>query len=59
MGVTPPDFALAKTLVQMQALRAPPPGKSSLTTSVVRRAGEKKIPGDYAQQASQLVKDKI
>lgn len=59
MGVTPPDFALAKTLVQMQALRAPPPEKSSLTASVVRRTEEKKIPGDYAQQASRVVKDKI
>src|ERR1700689_4111248 len=59
MGVTPPDFALAKTLVQMQALRAPPPEKSSLTTSVVRRAGEKKIPGDYAQQASRVVQEQI
>jgi uncharacterized protein (DUF885 family) len=59
MGVTPPDFALAKTLVQMQALRAPPPEKSSLTASVVRRTKEKHIPGDYAQQASQVVKDKI
>ena len=59
MGVTPPDFALAKTLVQMQALRAPSPDKSSLTASVVRRTQEKKIPGDYAQQASRVVKDKI
>ena len=59
MGVTPPDFALAKTLVQMRALRAPPPEKSSLTASVVRRTEEKKIPGDYAQQASRVVKDKI
>jgi uncharacterized protein (DUF885 family) len=59
MGVTPPDFALAKTLVQMQALRAAPPELSSLTTSVVRRTKAKQIPGDYAQQASQVVKDKI
>jgi uncharacterized protein (DUF885 family) len=59
MGVTPPDFALAKTLAQMQALRAPPPEKSSLTTSVVSRTKERKISGDYAQQASQVVKDKI
>jgi uncharacterized protein (DUF885 family) len=59
MGVTPPDFALAKTLVQMQALRAAPPELSSLTTSVVRRTKAKRIPGDYAQQASQVVKDKI
>ena len=59
MGVTPPDFALAKTLVQMQALRAAPPELSSLTTSVVRRTKAKQIPGDYAQRASQVVKDKI
>jgi uncharacterized protein (DUF885 family) len=59
MKVTPPDFALAKALTQMQALRAPAPDKSSLTTSVVRRTGEKKIPGDYAQQATRVVKDKI
>jgi uncharacterized protein (DUF885 family) len=43
----------------MQALRASPPEQSTLTTSVVRRAKEKKIPGDYAQQASQAVKEKI
>ena len=59
MGVTPPDFALAKTLVQMQALRAAPPELSSLTTSVVRRTKARKILGDYAHQASQVVKDKI
>jgi uncharacterized protein (DUF885 family) len=59
MGVTPPDFALAKTLAQMQTLRAPSPEKSSLTTSLVRRTKEKRIPGDYAQQASHVVKDKV
>jgi uncharacterized protein (DUF885 family) len=59
MGVTPPDFALAKTLIQMRALRAPLPEKSSLTASVVRRTKEKKIPGDYAQQASRVVRDQI
>ena len=59
MRVTPPDFALAKTLAQMQTLRAPPPEKSMLTTSIVRRTQQKKILGDYAQRASQLVKEKI
>jgi len=59
LGVTPPDFALATTLIQMRALRAPPPEKSSLTESVVRRTKKKKIPGDYAQQASRVVKDQI
>jgi uncharacterized protein (DUF885 family) len=59
LGVVPPDFALAKTLIQMRALRAPPPEKSSLTESVVRRTKEKKIPGNYAQQASRVVKEQI
>lgn len=59
LGVAPPDFSLAKTLTQMQALRAPPAEESPLTTSVVRRAKEKNIPGDYAQQASRLVQGRI
>lgn len=59
MGVTPPDFALAKTLSQMQALRAPRPEKCSLTASVVRRAAEKKIPEDYARQASRVVGEQV
>ena len=59
MGVVPPDFALAKTLTQMQTLRAPAPEKSSLTTSVVRRTREKSIPGDYLHPASRVVKDQV
>jgi uncharacterized protein (DUF885 family) len=59
MGVAAPDFALAKTLIQMHALRAPPPEESPLTASVVRRAKEKNILGDYAQQASRVVKEAI
>ena len=59
MGVTPPDFALAKTLSQMQKLRASTPAESPLTASVVRRTREKNIPGDYAQAASRVVQDKI
>jgi uncharacterized protein (DUF885 family) len=59
MGVVPPDFALAKTLKQMRDLRAPTPEKSPLTASVVRRAKDKNISGDYAQQASRVVQDQI
>ena len=59
MGVAAPDFALAKTLTQLQALRAPPPEKSSLTESLVRRTREKNIPGNYGQQATQVVQDRI
>ena len=59
MGVTPPDFALAKTLLQMRDLRAPAPEQSPLTASVVRRAKEKNLSGDYAQQASRVVRSAI
>jgi uncharacterized protein (DUF885 family) len=59
MGVTPPDFVLAKTLIQMQALRAPAPEASSLTESVVRRTQQKGISGDYGRQAALLVKEKV
>ncbi|HVH84792.1 MAG TPA: DUF885 family protein, partial [Steroidobacteraceae bacterium] len=59
LGVAPPDFALAKALTQMRDLRAPAPEKSPLTDSVVRRAKEKNISGDYAQQASRVVQQQI
>jgi uncharacterized protein (DUF885 family) len=59
MGVVPPDFVLAKTLTQMQALRAPAPESSSLTESVVRRTAEKHIAGDYAHGAASIVRDKV
>jgi uncharacterized protein (DUF885 family) len=59
MGVAPPDFSIVKTIAQMRDLRAPAPEKSPLTTSVARRAREKNLPGDYAQQASRVVREKI
>jgi uncharacterized protein (DUF885 family) len=59
MGVAAPDFALAKALMQMRELRAPAPEKSPLTASVVRRAKEKNLSGDYARQASRVVGDQI
>lgn len=58
-GVIPPDFSLAKTLTQMNVLRAPPPEESPLTASIVRRTREKNIPGNYAQQASRVIKDSV
>jgi uncharacterized protein (DUF885 family) len=59
LGVTPPDFVLSRTLVQMRQLRAPAPETSSLTLSVARRAKEKNIPGDYARSATVIVRDKV
>jgi uncharacterized protein (DUF885 family) len=59
LGVVPPDFALAKTLLQMNQLRSPAPEKSSLTESVARRTKEKNIPGDWSARAAKIVKDKF
>jgi len=57
--VVPPDFALAKTLTQMNQLRADAPEKSSLATSLARRAADKHIAGDWSGEAAKLVKDKV
>ena len=58
LGVVPPDFALAKTISQMKDLRAPAPEKSSLVESLVRRAKEKNIAGDWSGQAAKILKEK-
>ena len=59
LGVTPPDFILDKSLIQMRALRDAPPATSNLVQSVARRAREKGIAGDYAGQASALYTGKV
>jgi len=59
LGVVPPDFALAKTLLQMNQLRAPAPEKSTLVESLVRRTGEKHIAGDWSGPATRIVKEKF
>jgi uncharacterized protein (DUF885 family) len=58
-GVIAPDFALAKLLLLQTKLRAPSPENSPLTESVVRRTKDKKIAGDWAAQASKVIKDKV
>jgi uncharacterized protein (DUF885 family) len=59
LGCIPPDFALAKTLDQMQKLRAVPAANAVMTTSVAKRAKEKNIPGDYAGQAEKIVSGQV
>jgi len=59
LGVVPPDFALVKTLIQMNALRSQPAGSAPMTMSVARRAKEKNIPGDYAGLAAKILNDKV
>jgi len=59
LGVTPPDFALAKALLQMNQLRAPVADKSTLVESLARRTKEKQIPGDWSAASTKIVRDKF
>lgn len=54
-GVTPPDFVIDKTLVQMRALRDTPTAQTTLVESLVRRAREKNLSGDWGARASRIV----
>lgn len=58
-GATPPDFILRTTSVQFEAMLAPEPAKSELVASLVRRTGEKAIPGDWEQRAAKIVADQV
>jgi uncharacterized protein (DUF885 family) len=59
MGVVPPDFVLARALDQMTKLRGVPADKSPMADSVVRRAKEKKIAGDYGKTAARLLEQRV
>jgi uncharacterized protein (DUF885 family) len=58
-GVVPPDFILDKTLTQTRALRAERGERAGLVQSLVRRAREKNIPGDWATQATAIVDGRL
>ncbi len=59
LGVVPPDFIIDKTLVQMQAFLDTPAEKAVLVTSLVRRAGEAGLKGDFGVRASAIYAGKI
>ncbi len=59
MGVTPPDFVLARALEQMTHLRGVEASKSVMVESVARRAKEKNIAGDYAHTATRLLEQRV
>ena len=59
VGVTPPDFAIDKALVQMWAFLGTPADKATLVQSLVRRAGAKNLPGDWAGRAEAAYVGKI
>jgi uncharacterized protein (DUF885 family) len=58
-GVIPPDFILKTALSQMHALRSTPTAQTTLVASLVRRTGEKNLPGDWGTRAAGIVDAKI
>ncbi|WP_068081818.1 DUF885 domain-containing protein [Novosphingobium rosa] len=59
LGVVPPDFVLAKALIQLRALRDMPAQKANLVQSLVRRTAEKKIAGDWQRKAAAIYGSRI
>ncbi|HWA60511.1 MAG TPA: DUF885 family protein [Caulobacteraceae bacterium] len=59
LGVIPPDFAIDKALGQMKGLHDVAPDQSTLVGSLVRRAKEKNLAGDWQGRAAAIFKDKI
>ena len=59
LGVIPPDFVIGKTLTQLKAFLASAPADAPVVKSLVRRAAEKKIEGDWANQAEALYAEKV
>jgi uncharacterized protein (DUF885 family) len=58
LGVIPPDFALKGAIASMKTMLVPPE-QSSLVTSLVDRAKEKGIAGDWQGEASAVYRDKV
>jgi uncharacterized protein (DUF885 family) len=58
-GFLAPGWSIDLTLGQMRKLREPAPEKSNMVESLVRRAAEKKIPGDWERRAAQIVGSSI
>ena len=58
-GAVPPDFIIDKTLLQLANLYETPADRSVLTTSIVRRAGEKNLSGDWGARALRIVESEV
>jgi uncharacterized protein (DUF885 family) len=58
-GAVPPDFAIDKAIVQMSALRRQPAEGASLVQSLVRRAHENGIAGDWNGRAARIYEGRV
>ena len=59
VGVIPPDFVLDKAIGNLERLRATPAAETTLVRSLVRRAGEAKLTGDYGARAGAIVSGRV
>ncbi len=59
LGVTPPDFVIDKTLVQMDIFLKTPADRSTMVLSLARRAREKQLKGDFKGRASKILTGEI
>jgi len=58
-GFLAPDWSIDLTLGQMKKLRAGPAEQNTMVDSIVRRAAEKKIGGDWQRRAAEIVDKQI
>jgi uncharacterized protein (DUF885 family) len=58
-GVVPPDFILAKTIGLQEGMLGTAASESTLVASIVRRTGEKSIPGDWGPRVEKLVTERV
>lgn len=58
-GAVPPDFIIDKTLLQLANLYETPADRMVLTTSIVRRTGEKNLAGDWGARAQRIVEGEV
>ncbi|MBE7216964.1 MAG: DUF885 family protein [Caulobacteraceae bacterium] len=59
LGVTAPDFALDKMRAQLKAQRDTPPDRSPLVQSLVRRAAQAKLAGDWSTPATAIYESQV
>lgn len=58
-GVVPPDFIMAKAISQQEAMTATAAASSPMVNSIVRRTGEKNLPGDWGPRVERLLADRV
>ena len=58
-GRLAPDFSVDLALAQLTRLRSAAPAQNTLTQSLVHRAGEAKLPGDWQNRAAKIVEAQV